>query len=669
MVLPKIIENRRKILLDVLKEVSTFHTELSIATGYWDLEAIRMLMTECESMKKIRLLIGREPLINRYQLSMPENDFPDQDFKSDLAKLKPESYYKSLISEIKEWITDGKLEVKVYKSNFLHAKCYIFGNYDSENAVGIIGSSNFTKNGLIGNNELNSLESDHRIVSFKPRNQNQEVGHLAWFDSFWNDPNSITWNESFTSILESSPVGDKLYSPYESYIKTLFEIYKDELIDEEFLVSTSGNKRSLFEFQRKNVQSLLRRLKKYRVAMLADSVGLGKTLTAINVIKQYSEDSEGKKRVEVICPKSLVQQWTKELAQEEIYGLKPLTLQNSNEISAKRELDSIASVSLFVIDESHNLRASNGQRFNQFLEWIRANKKAHVLLLTATPINNELSDLTNQILLGTGGDAEVLKMTVTDDNFQTEQRSFYQVVTNLQKKVNQDLKRNGTIDYENIKQTMSTVIRAFVVRRTRQGIENEYGYLEIDGEVKKFPKVKSEVLEYGHLDKCLEDVKKVRSTKIDLEKIYNVEPSALLSNMGILNHPLRLLEQKPQIAPNNSCYENPSFYLFQLILSLGFIPYRWKIYQTTYYGKSRSDIQEMRLNSEESKKLLLQLGMYGILRTVFFKRLESSASALYSSIINYERKLLAFEKGLKEGRVVAVSDIEALEESFYQEDP
>jgi SNF2 family DNA or RNA helicase len=70
--------------------------------------------------------------------------------------------------------------------------------------------------------------------------------------------------------------------------------------------------------------------------MLADSVGLGKTTTAISVLKQYIDNPEGKKRVEIICPKSLVQQWEKELATEGIYGLKPITLQNSGEIERER---------------------------------------------------------------------------------------------------------------------------------------------------------------------------------------------------------------------------------------------------------------------------------------------------------------------------------------------
>ena len=534
-------------------------------------------------------------------------------------------------------INAGKLEVRVYRKNFLHAKCFIFGSYDSEEAIGIIGSSNFTKNGLTHNTELNALESDQRIVVFKPSNSEQEVGHLYWFDSFWNDNETEKWNEQFGNILESSPVGDILYSPYETYIKTLYELYKDEIVDDEIANSRNEKGRSLFDFQYKNVQALLRRLKKYKVAMLADSVGLGKTLTAINVIKQYLEDEQGKKRVEIICPKSLVQQWEKELATEEIFGLKPITLQNANEIEKKQELDTIASVSLFVIDESHNLRQANGKRFKQLLDWIRNNSKAHVLLLTATPINNQLTDLTTQILLGTGGNADGLKLTVVDKNNQTEQRNFYQIVENLKKKINQDLKREGKIDYNYIKQVMTPIIRTFVVRRTRQGIEKEYGSLLINGENKKFPKVIPEVLEYEFDNALVGKLVKIDSKKIPLKEIYELDPEEIIKKCKDLKHPLDQLGniRKAQ----NDEQKSPLYFIFQLILMLGFIPYRWMMYQTNYYGKTREDIKELKLNSEKNKKLLLQLGIFGILRTVFLKRMESSVSALESSLKNYLAKL------------------------------
>jgi hypothetical protein len=109
--------------------------------------------------------------------------------------------------------------------------------------VGIIGSSNFTRNGLTYNTELNSVEADHRIVTFQTQTKEQEVGHLYWFDQLRNDPDTEDWQGKFIELLEESPVGDVLFSPYETYIRTLYELYKEEL-DE---IELGENRNSAYE--------------------------------------------------------------------------------------------------------------------------------------------------------------------------------------------------------------------------------------------------------------------------------------------------------------------------------------------------------------------------------------------------------------------------------------
>jgi ERCC4-related helicase len=665
MMLPKIVDNNRISMLEVLKRAANNQEELSIATGYWDLRAILELKEELGSLKKIRLLIGREPMIPRHQLQIPESDFPDKDFEFDLTQLAPTAELRATADLLNLWIAEGKVEVRIFKRTFLHAKCYIFGTFESERAIGIIGSSNFTNAGLTHNTELNSLESDHRVVTYQPSTTAQEIGHLSWFEALWNDELTEDWNMKFKSIIALSPVGSLLYSPFEMYMKTLYNFYNEELEDEQ---PTRGRKlqgRSLFDFQLKNTHALQRRLKKYKVAMLSDSVGLGKTTTAINVIRNYLEDVDGKKRVEIICPKSIVQQWEKELTSEGIFGKTPITLQNSREIEIKRDLDSIASVSLFVIDESHNLRQSSGVRFQQLLEWIRNNPKAHVLLLTATPINNNLTDLTTQILLGTGGDAEVMKMTVTDDKKQTTQITFHQAVENLRKKINQDLKRTGLIDYNAIREVMTPIIRTFVVRRTRQGIQSEYGSLNIDGVERTFPKVRPEVVEYTFSHEHTAQIRALRSNLFDVEHLYKVAPDHIIDGCKDLRHPISQITDMPEDKSGEfENIESPMFYVFQLILSLGFIPYRWMMYQTKYFGESREQIRDLGMSSELNKKLMQQLSIFGILRTVFLKRMESSVWALRTSLDTYSRKLDVFEQAVRKGKIVSVKDLDLLENLF-----
>lgn len=399
---------------------------MSIATGYWDLKGTELLLPYIKNYKKIRLLIGRELLIPRHELKEVEVDFPDLDIFKDLEFLKPESGLRSSIVLIKELIEKKILEVKVFKKTFLHSKCYIFGNFKSKSAIGIIGSSNFTRNGLTTNLELNAGESDSRVVQFKP-NEDQENGHLSWFEFVWNNPDCINWSGKFEELIDTSIHGEKLFSPFEMYIKTLDIMYGQTLKKDN--EKTYLHSKKLQDFQQRNVEQISWRLQENGVAMLADSVGLGKTISAIGVIKRYAG-----KRVIVIAPKSLQGQWDTEIAKERLLGVKVVSLQNKNEIEEQLNFDRFLPVSLFVIDESHNLRNFNSKRFNQIKDWIINNDNADTLLLTATPINNSLDDLTNQILLGTRGDQDLLKVNVRNSEGVVKSKSFFDALLEIKKK-------------------------------------------------------------------------------------------------------------------------------------------------------------------------------------------------------------------------------------------
>jgi ERCC4-related helicase len=668
-VIPKIVDNKRRVFVDLIKQIAPQYDELSIATGYWDLSGTKLIIDELKNFKKIRLLIGREPLIPRHKSYRPEPDYPDADFFSDLEQMIPNPALKQVVIEIKDLIKKGALEVKVYRKAFLHAKCYIFGGYSSHEAVGVIGSSNFTQNGLTHNTELNAVEADHRIVTFQPQTKEQEVGHLYWFDQLWNDPDTENWQGRFVEILEGSPVGDVLFSPYETYIRTLYELYKDEL--EEVQLGTNKNSAyELLEFQKRNVQHLLRKLEKYGTGMLADSVGLGKTITAIEVVKHYTESDVGRKRVVIVCPKSLKPQWERELLKSGIPNLKPVVLQNLQAIEDEKRLDDIASVALFVIDESHNLRKTTGTRYEALLEWIKKNKKAHVLLLTATPINNELQDLTNQILLGTRGFGDSIKVTTVDSHTGLSgTKDFVRAVEDLQKKIKKQINQGQAINYEEIKRVMGPIIRSIVVRRTRHGIEKEYGHLIIDGKERRFPKAMPENYAYILPEDLLGKVLLIKSSVIDLSFIYSKDPEEIAEKCTVLKHPLDQLELiEHTLTKEELKAESPIFFVFQLILMLGFIPYRWRIYRTEYYGKTTEEIEDLHLPGDKSRELQQQRGIYGIFRTIFLKRMESSVRAISISLNNYREKLKLFEEGLKRNKIVGMDDIDALKAALESED-
>jgi len=656
---PKIIDNKRVNLLESLVSVSKNFDEISIATGYWDLEATALLLPYLKKYKKIRLLIGREPLIPRHQLNEVEPDFPDKDIFEDLQKLKIDSNLKPTVKELKILVDTKILEVRVFKKAFLHAKCYIFGNFESETAIGVIGSSNFTKNGLTTNRELNAGEDDQRVVQFNPKNKDQEHGHLSWFEEVWTDDGCIEWTGKFIELVDTSVHGELLFSPYEMYIKTLDYMYGDLLKEDREIEALSDRK--LQNFQERSVKQILWRLDKNGVAMLADSVGLGKTITAIGVIRQYAG-----RRIIVIAPKSLVGQWENEIARERILGITVVSMQNKNQIDEERKKDRYMPIGLFVIDESHNLRSHTSKRFQQISEWLVDNSDANTLLLTATPVNNSIDDLTNQILLGTRGEQDLLQVNVRNSEGVIKSRSFFDALFELKKRISQNRAQGKDMRpiYKEARQVIDPILREFVIRNTRQSIEEELNGkgLEIDGKEFFFPKIKVSNETFNSGD--------YQSIKINsaIEPIEKTPVEKIQETTDILVHPLRQLQesdgQEIDISDKSIIYR-----LYQYILSLSFIPYRTSMYDHKVYGKNLEEIKNIKFTKETKEKIGLQLSMYGLLRIVWLKRFESSSYALLESVKKYQKRLKTFEDILlQENLLLNLSDIDDILDEYEAED-
>ncbi|MEX2029266.1 MAG: SNF2-related protein [Candidatus Paceibacterota bacterium] len=665
--LPKIIDNKRKFLKDTLVRVSKDFSEISIATGYWDLEGMKLILPEIENYSKIRLLIGREPIIPRYQLQIPqpESDYPDFDMKFDLSMLKPESELTETVAKIKELIEKGILEVRVYRKNFLHAKCYIFGSYKSDNAIGIIGSSNFTKNGLTHNIELNALESDHRIVLSEPKTETQEVGHLFWFDELWNDKTTENWNEEFGTILSMSTIGHITYSPYEMYMATLWHLYKNE-VTEEITLSNDASK-NLYAFQQRNAQLLINKIEKTGLAMLADSVGLGKTITAGAVIKYYLE--QGARRIYVIAPARLKLQWKDDLADKhDIHGgFEIISMQDMRAVEDEMSRDKYRNVDLFIIDEAHNLRNDNSTRHTKILEWFSNNPNSKVLLVTATPVNNQLTDFVNQIQLASKGKLDSFPIVYTTEK-KREVIDFFEAVKRLVSYIKVKENADEAPDWDRVNKVMRQGLKHFLVRSTRNGIMKDYngGLLGNDGIMRAFPISKVEPAEYNFSIENDVTVSNKISSLITTD-FENIDPRRinyddLVSKTQRTEHPFETVKKEALLTEDiqTGVFTN----LFQIILTFGFAPYKARVYDNRFYGKTPAQIKEYQLKPKESFTLLSQVGIHNIIRVSLLKRLESSPFALKNSIQNYVNRLNIFTKWLDEGYILSFKDINELVKEY-----
>lgn len=697
--LPKLIDNERIKLGDVLKSVTPKYETLSIATGYWDLAGTAEIIDSLSSYKSIRLLIGQEPISSRYQqilnlkFDKPDDLFPDKDFENDLVNYaKNYSEHEKLretARKLCDLISSKSLEVKVYRKSTLHAKAFIFGDFNSNNAVAILGSSNFTKAGLYTNTELDTSENDYRIVTYQPTNETQENGYISWFNSLWKDEECTNWTGEFKRIVQNSPVGNLTYGPYDSYIKTLMEIYPEELLPPERLPQKTED--ILYSFQLRNAGILINKLNMQGIAILADSVGLGKTITAGAVMDYYMK-KDSNCNILIIAPAALKQQWKDDLSRilgiDEIEGdYRIVTQQDTNAIEKiyddynkpwrKRQKH----IDLFIIDEAHNLRSGKGQRHEILIKLLQQHKDAYVLLLTATPINNSLMDLCNIIQLASRGNLTSVNVSYPRPNGSTDYIDFFDALKKIQSGIKKAERNNQDVDafLAIYKPTIHEGLRHYLVRSTRQGVEAEGGIIDKKTGIKRsFPKSEVKSLDYQYDDNITESLFKVIGSEISrtFEQIdprrLNLEALSELTQQSC--HPLDFLNQiyikngswadyvQAEIDEPiflNSPVKNLAHNILQLIFLMGFVPYRPDIYLHKFWGKTPKELKELK-----NKDYLIQFSVHNIMQVTWLKRLESSAASLLASISNYEKRIALFEKYLDKGFIVTLSEASLLESDY-----
>ena len=701
---PQFIDNKRRTLAETLRSIAPGYHVLRIATGYWDLTGTLELIDEIKHYTKIQLLIGQEPLANylqkKFNIAIDYNNlFPDSYVQSDLEDYGTTNEINELRETARKVVTlikTGNLEVKVFRKPRLHAKAYIFGELGDGKSVGIIGSSNFTKAGLTTSQELNFLTDDYKIVEFEPKTENQENGHIMWFEDLWNDEGAEEWTGDFTEIISHSPVGDKTYGPYDVYIKTLMEVFPDELID--ISPFDSDIEKVLHEFQNQNALSLRRKLDTMGVAMLSDSVGLGKTITAAAIIKQYIHDD--KVNIAIILPASLKQQWVDELESNrwnlvEHRDFEVYTQQDSNKIEeliekSKNRRNTSDEINLFVVDEAHNLRNAGSTRHQQILELFQENPNAKILLLTATPINNSLMDFANQIQLGSKGDLVSVNVPYTTGSSQLEYIDFFEALKRIQSQISRAEKNGEKLDWDIYRKSLTSGIRHYLVRSTRQGvIKRNAMKAPVEGQ-KLFPETRVEQFSYSY---GKENTLLVKSTiEEQITNIFEgIDPRNL--NLEFVSeitqrtlHPIDLYDNIKKLQANDQngkVFEDNDIaekyfnlrilnkdmsetvipLLFQLINFLGFTPYKPDSYLKEIYGKSIPDIRAMNI----SAKIRTQLAIHNILHITWLKRLESSMMALKKSVSNYQHRIELFEKWLDKGYIVNLSDASLLENEYGED--
>ncbi len=644
---PKILDNSspkfqmKTYLTDLL--TSSKYTELSIATGYWDLPGMLELLPAFETflgtnmLSEIRFLIGEEPKVRINQL---DTSFPERYIKDDLRDLPFKLEYQNVAKFLAAHLDSGRIKIKLYKRGFLHAKCYIIGS-DKENAIGIIGSSNFTRNGLLGNTELNDVEYDHRVVNYIPKEETQDPSHRSWFETAWNDELNVDWNKQFKmEILGLSKFGSLTYSPYEMYIRILYEIYGEDIEIEEKLKSEARfeSRVDLTLFQEESCRKVMSKLNNDKIGMclVGDSVGLGKSFIARKVLEEYGYFQ--RKNVVVVCPASLRDDWNNHLKEitvnGPVYSITEFS-QDSSFTDVKKDLlqrkltsKSNNAIDLLVIDESHNLKTQGSKSFQNLLQMITDKEFCQTLpkalMISATPVNNGIKDLANQILLAKGGNERFFANFGIPNIlslFGATQREFI------------------LRDSEDVFAELYPILNKIMVKRTKHQVKKDFPDARLDGEPIIFPEEKLENVLY-ELDsregrKAISD--RLRSLEKANKPLYEfftfemTESDEELEEKEGVKEFFKFKDVSKRKKINQTEFESVFHFIDRAIKGLKLIPYS---YLTEKWVKTEEE--EIQANARKS--------LTGVMKVTMFKSFDSSVFTFKKRIEKYESYLANFEQ-------------------------
>ncbi|MFZ5917985.1 MAG: helicase-related protein [Chloroflexota bacterium] len=370
----------------LIGNTSSRETIEQIAEGYRRLEQVQNAAEAMAYPKRTEMALAAETTAARIGQTAALLDQTDQ--------------AEQLVSILVRLIEAGRLHVRVYTQGRLHAKAYIFDYgpvYDAqgnplareENGIAIVGSSNFTLAGVTSNTELNVLvhgNTNHAELS-------------RWFDGLWAEAQDFEAH-LMQELRGSWPLAQ--VTPYEIYLKTLYELVRDQLEGAEaaHFLWRDDITAVLTEFQEQAVRQAVQMIERYGGCFVADVVGLGKSYIGAAIVKQF--ERRHRARSLIICPAPLVEMWEhyNEAYQLNARVLSMGLLREDEQHNPEWMLhdDRFRYRDLVLVDESHNFRHTDNQRY-RVLESYLATGDRRCVLLTATPRNKTVWDIYNQLRL------------------------------------------------------------------------------------------------------------------------------------------------------------------------------------------------------------------------------------------------------------------------------
>ncbi|MBI1747752.1 MAG: helicase [Acidobacteria bacterium] len=447
--------------------------------GYFFISGFYKLYPALENVEKIRILIGLQTDRTAYELLERAREQEELPLKShasvitqipdtvlgEFEKSADRAEIETGVHKFVEWVRSGKLEIKAYPGEKLHAKVYImtFAEGDRDKGRVITGSSNLTQSGLQENLELNVELKNRADYDFA----------IAKFNELWAVAVDVSKPYEDT-IVNRSPFAH--FTPYELYLKFLYEYFRDELNRPDALEDIyvpDGFKR--LKYQEEAVLSARKVLQEYGGLFLSDVVGLGKTYMAALLAQQLDGRSL------VIAPPHLLDKHNRG-SWPNVFGdfrVPHTDFESIGKLEDLLERD-VSKYSNVFIDESHRFRTETNQMYEMLAQICRGKR---VILVSATPLNNTPRDILSQVKLFQNG------KNSTIPNVRNLEAFFARLEKNLNGLDRQtDREQYFAAVQANARATRENILKHLMIRRTRNEIMKYYGEdLKLQGF--KFPDV------------------------------------------------------------------------------------------------------------------------------------------------------------------------------------
>ena len=625
--MPRVFDNIDRDLLPALRTSLELSQRADFCVGYFNLRGwhqIDDLTQRYEGTPEsgCRLLVGMQRLpqdelrdalsldgepvgLDRQQTDRLRRRLA-QEFQQQLTFGAPNAADETGLRRLARQLRKRQLTVRLFLQFPLHAKLYLLHRADPQNPrIGYLGSSNLTFSGLLKQGELNVDVLDEDAC----------VKLSAWFDARWNDPWCIDITDDLATVIEQSWAREEAVPPYHIYLKMAYHLSREARQGvSEFRIPKVFDG-ELMKFQEYAVQIAANHLNKRHGVLIGDVVGLGKTRIGAALARMF-EDDHGIETL-IVCPKTLVPMWERYRGQ---YGLRGMVLSLTQ---VAKVLPSLRPYHLVLIDESHNLRNREGQRYRALLEYLRS-CQSRVVLLSATPYNKQYADLSNQLRLFLPED-KVLPCRpsrLIERDFGGSERLF-------EGKKQCRANTLQAFEHSSIKEDWRDLLRHYMVRRTRSFILDSYALLDENGR---------RYVEMGGGSRAYFPDRKARTVAFAIDGTDPADHYAKLYSdevVSLINH-LRL----PRYGLGNFVHER-------------------------HHKKPTTAEERLLDNLARAGRRLM-----GFCRTNLFKRLESSGHSFLASI---ERHILrnfiylhAMESGLD--LPIGTQDAALLDPNFFDDE-